>query len=209
MNAARTTSTRSTRLTAYAVVGAPALMALYGGIRLVPGSREPGLGWTTGHALMFAGLLLFAPVFLGLRRLIAPRGTLAGRLAAGTVLGVALTGLVASVVQIGIDLYVGLASATKDEQSRMFERIQAVPGVLETVYKVGPLLFYVGLLALLVAASVGAARTLRWWSPVLMVAGTLASMVDLAFIPLAAACYLIALAPLARLGAAPRTAALA
>lgn len=193
MNAARTTGTH---LTACAVVGAPALMALYGGIRLVPGSREPGLGWTTGHALMLAGLLLFAPVLVGLRRLLAPRGTVAGRLAAGTALGVAFTGLVASVVQIGIDLVVGVASATKADQTRMFERIQAVPGVLAAVYEVGPLLFYVGLLALLIAASVGAARTLRWWSPVLMAVGTLASMADLAFIAPAAVCYLVALSPL-------------
>ncbi|MGW2251904.1 hypothetical protein ACWCXH_17115 [Kitasatospora sp. NPDC001660] len=201
MNASQNPA-RITRLAAYAVVGAPALMALYGGIRLVPGSREPGLGWTAGHTAMFAGLLLFAPVLLALHRLIAPRGTVAGRLAAGTGLGVAFTGLAASAVQIGIDLYVGLASATKGEQARMFERIQAVPGVLAAVYKVGPLFFYVGLLALLIAASVGASRTLRWWSPVLMLVGTLASMVDLAFIPPAAACYLIALAPLVRLGAA-------
>ncbi|MEE1787151.1 hypothetical protein PUR71_30225 [Streptomyces sp. SP17BM10] len=199
MNAPRSagsTRSTSTRLTAHAVVGAPVLMALYGGIRLVPGSREPGPGWTTGHALMLAGLLLFAPILLALRRLLAPRGTVAGRLAAGAALGVAFAGLVASVLQIGIDLYVGVASATKGDQTRMFERIQAVPGVLTAVYEVGPLLFYVGLLALLVAASVGAARTLRWWSPVLMVAGTLGSMVDLAFIPLAAVCYLIALSPL-------------
>ncbi|MQS12725.1 hypothetical protein F7Q99_10580 [Streptomyces kaniharaensis] len=199
-------ATRNARLTSYAVVGAPALMALYGGIRLVPGSREPGPGWTAGHAAMFAGLLLFAPVFLALRRLIAPRGTAAGRLAAGAALGTAFAGLAASLVQIGIDLYVGLAAATKDEQSRMFERVQAVPGVLAAVYKVGPLLFYVGLLALLVAASVGAARTLRWWSPVLMVVGTVASAADLALIPLAAGCYLVALAPLARPAVALRPA---
>ncbi|MEV7021311.1 hypothetical protein [Kitasatospora sp. NPDC093558] len=202
MNTARNTGTR---LTAYAVVGAPALMALYGGIRLVPGSREPGLGWTAGHTAMFAGLLLFAPVFLALRRLIAPRGTTAGRMAAGTALGVAFAGLAASLVQIGIDLVVGLMAADKADQSRLFERVQAVPGVLAAVYKVGPLLFYVGLLALLVAASVGAARTLRWWSPVLMLVGTVASAADLAMIPVAAACYLVALAPLVRLGAAPRT----
>ncbi|MET8623085.1 hypothetical protein ABZW30_04900 [Kitasatospora sp. NPDC004669] len=197
---------RNSRLACYAAVGAPALMALYGGIRLVPGSRAPGLGWTAGHTAMFAGLLLFAPVLFALRRLLAPRGTTVGRLAANTALGTALAGLAASLVQIGIDLYVGLASSTKDEQARLFERVQDVPGVLPVVYKVGPLLFYVGLLALLVAASVGAARTLRWWSPVLMLVGTVASAADLAFIPLAAACYLGALAPLTRPGLAPRAA---
>ncbi|MER7579490.1 hypothetical protein [Kitasatospora sp. NPDC097691] len=190
-------ATQHSRRTAYAVVGAPALMALYGGIRLVPGSREPGLGWTAGHTAMFAGLLLFAPVFLALRRQLAPRGT-AGRIAAGAALGTAFAGLLCSLAQIGIDLVVGLAAADKAEQSRLFDRVQDVPGVLPAVYQVGPLLFYVGLLALLVAASVGAARTLRWWSPVLMLVGTVASAADLALIPVAAACYLVALAPLAR-----------
>ncbi|WP_051830205.1 MULTISPECIES: hypothetical protein [Streptomyces] len=200
--AARSTAGSSTRLTSYAVVGAPALMALYGGIRLVPGSREPGLGWTAGHTAMFAGLLLFAPVFLALRRLLAPRGTTAGRVAAGAALGTALAGLAASLVQIGIDLVVGLAAADKAEQSRLFDRVQGVPGVLPAVYQVGPLLFYVGLLALLVAASVGPARALRWWSPVLVLLGTVASAADLALIPLAAGCFLVALSPLARPAAA-------
>ncbi|MFI8457374.1 hypothetical protein [Kitasatospora sp. NPDC085464] len=198
-------TTRHSRRTAYAVVGAPALMALYGGIRLVPGSREPGLGWTVGHTAMFAGLLLFAPIFLALRRQLAPRGT-AGRIAAGAALGTAFAGLLCSLAQIGIDLVVGLVAADKAEQSRLFDRVQDVPGVLPAVYQVGPLFFYVGLLALLVAASVGAARTLRWWSPVLMLVGTVASAADLAMIPVAAACYLVALAPLARPVVAPRPA---
>ncbi|MFE6055717.1 hypothetical protein ACFQ6N_33665 [Kitasatospora sp. NPDC056446] len=191
-------ATRSTRLTTYAVVGAPALLALYGGIRLVPGSREPGLGWTLGHTAMFAALLLFAPLFLALRRLLAPRGTTAGRVAAGAASATAFAGLAASLAQIGIDLVVGLAAADKAEQSRLFDRVQDVPGVLPVVYQVGPLLFYVGLLALLTAASVGRARALRWWSPVLALVGTVASAADLALIPLAAVCFLVALSPLAR-----------
>lgn len=197
------TADRHPRRTAYAVVGAPALMALYGGIRLVPGSREPGPGWTAGHTAMFAGLLLFVPVLLALRRVLAPRGTAAGRLAANAALGTAFAGLACSLVQIGIDLVVGLAAQDKADQSRMFGNVQDVPGVSAAVYQVGPLLFYVGLLAMLVAASVGARRVLPWWSPALMVAGTVATAADLAFIPLAGACYLAALAPLVRPGAGP------
>ncbi|MFJ8626287.1 hypothetical protein ACIRD3_26105 [Kitasatospora sp. NPDC093550] len=196
-------ATQLSRLTPYAVVGAPALMALYGGIRLVPGSRQPGLGWTAGHTAMFAGLLLFAPVFLALRRRLAPGGA-AGRIAVGAALGTAFAGLLCSLAQIGIDLVVGVVAADKAEQSRLFDRVQEVPGVLPVVYQDGPLLFYVGLLALVTAASVGAARTLRWWSPVLVLLGTVAAGADLAFVPLAAACYLVALAPLARPAAAPR-----
>ncbi|MFG2903639.1 hypothetical protein ACGF13_01015 [Kitasatospora sp. NPDC048286] len=198
-------TTRIARLTPYAVVGAPALMALYGGIRLVPGSRAPGPGWTAGHAAMFAGLLLFVPVLLALYRRLAPRGT-AGRVGAGAALGAAFAGLLCSLAQIGVDLVVGLVAADKAEQSRLFDRVQGVPGVLPAVYQVGPLLFYVGLLALLTAAAAGRSRALPWWSPALVLLGTLATGVDLALIPLAAACYLLALAPLARPAAAPRAA---
>ncbi|MEU9074938.1 hypothetical protein ACFYUY_16175 [Kitasatospora sp. NPDC004745] len=196
---------RTHRLTPYAAVAAPALMALYGGIRLVPGSRAPGLGWTAGHTAMFAGLLLFAPVLVALRGLLAPRSA-AGRAAAGAALGTAFAGLACSLVQIGIDLYVGVVAADKADQSRLFDRVQGVPGVLPLVYQVGPLLFYVGLLALLVAAAAGPARALRWWSPVLMLVGTAASGVDLALIPVAAVCYLAALAPLVRPGTVRRAA---
>ncbi|MFJ6383026.1 hypothetical protein ACIQI7_23880 [Kitasatospora sp. NPDC092039] len=201
MNATRTA--RSTRLTSWAVVGAPALMALYGGIRLVPGSRGPGPGWTAGHTAMLAGLLLFAPLLLALHRRLSPRGT-AGRIAVGAALGTAFAGLLCSLAQIGIDLVVGLAAADKAEQSRLFDRVQDVPGVLPAVYQVGPLLFHVGLLALLTAAAAGRSRALPRWSPALVLLGTLASGVDLALIPLAAACYLLALAPLARPAAPPR-----
>ncbi|MFI6153358.1 hypothetical protein ACIBCA_11755 [Kitasatospora sp. NPDC051170] len=194
------------RRTAYAVVGATGLMALYGAVRLVPGSRQPGPGWTAGHTAMFAGLVLFVPILLALRRVLAPRGTAVGRLAANAALWTAFAGLACSLVQIGIDLVVGLAAADKADQSRMFEDVQAVPGVSAAVYQVGPLLFYVGLLAMLVAASVGAGRALRWWSPVLMLVGTVATAADLAFIPVAAVCYLAALAPLAGFGTRPAAA---
>ncbi|MEV0532252.1 hypothetical protein [Kitasatospora sp. NPDC050463] len=193
------TFTRLDRLTPIAAVGAPVLMALYGGVRLLAGSREPGPGWTVGHTLMLAGLLLFGPVLAALRGLLAPRRP-GGRIAANAAAGAAFAGLAASVVQIGIDLYVGAVAQDKADQHRLFDSIQSRPGVLPAFYSVGPLLFYVGLLALLVAASAGANRALRWWSPVLMLAGTAMTAVDLALIPAAAALYLAALAPLAGLG---------
>ncbi|WP_327677938.1 hypothetical protein [Kitasatospora sp. NBC_00458] len=192
------------RITPFAVVGGPALMALYGGIRLLEGSRDPGVGWLVGHSLMLAGLVLFVPVLVALERRPAPNRTAAGRVAARTALGVALTGLAASVVQIGIDLYVGAVAVDKADQHRLFDGIQSHPGVVPAVYSVGPLLFYVGLLALLVAGAVGRARSLCWWSPVLMLTGTVLTAVDLALIPVAAVCYLVALAPLVGVGGVGR-----
>ncbi|WP_406199587.1 hypothetical protein OH807_17335 [Kitasatospora sp. NBC_01560] len=198
-------STKRDRLTPYAVVGGPALMALYGGIRLLAGSRDPGPGWLVGHSLMLAGLLLFGPVLTALHGRLSPRGA-AGRIAAGTLTGVAFAGLAASVVQIGIDLYVGAVAVDKADQHRLFDRVQSHPGVLPAFYSVGPLLFYVGLLALLTAASVGPARVLRWWSPVLVLCGVAMTAADLALIPPAAVLFLVALAPLAGFGGARRSA---
>lgn len=194
------------RLTPLAVVGAPALMGLYGGIRLLDGSRAPGSGWLVGHGLMFVGLLLFGVVLVALRRGLRPRGT-AGRLGAAAAAGTAFAGLAASLVQIGIDLYVGAVAVDKADQHRLFDAVQSRPGVMPAFYTVGPLLFYVGLLVLLVAAAAGRARTLRWWSPVLMLVGTAMTAVDLALIPVAAVLYLAALAPLAGFAAVRRPAA--
>ncbi|MEV6972896.1 hypothetical protein [Kitasatospora sp. NPDC093806] len=199
-------TSQPTRLTALAVVGAPVLMALYGGIRLLDGSREPGPGWLVGHTLMLLGLALFAPVLAALGRASGPRRTAGGRAGLRAALAVAFAGLAASLGQIGIDLYVGAVAVDKADQHRLFDELQSRPGVLPVFYSVGPLLFYVGLLALLVAASVGAGRVLRWWSPVLMLAGTVLTAADLAFIPVAAVCYLLALAPLAGFGAGRRPA---
>ncbi|MGF1432540.1 hypothetical protein [Kitasatospora sp. LaBMicrA B282] len=167
------------------LIAAPVLVAVYGAIRLVPGSREPGPGWLTGHTALLAALLLFVPVlgWLG-------RGA-AGRVAAG----IGLVGLACSVAQTAIDLYVGAAAADKADQNRMFEQIQAHPGVLPVVYTVGPLLFYVGLLAVAVVAAVH--RRVPYWTPLLLLAGTVAMAASLDLLPLGGALYLLAFRPAA------------
>ncbi|MFC5665468.1 hypothetical protein ACFP3U_21135 [Kitasatospora misakiensis] len=202
MKSTTKSTTTNARLTTVAVVAAPVLLALYGGIRLLDGSRDPGPGWLIGHSLMLLGLLLFAPLLVALERAPGPRRTAAARVAGRAVLGAALTGLAASLGQVAIDLYVGAVAVDKADQNRMFEAIQSRPGVEPLFYSAVPLLFHLGLLVLLVAASVGAGRVLRWWSPVLVVAATVLTAADLAFIPLASVGYLVALAPLAGFGTA-------
>ncbi|MFE4604851.1 hypothetical protein ACFRKE_28785, partial [Kitasatospora indigofera] len=187
----------NSRVTGVASIAAPALLGLYGGIRLLDGSRAPGPGWTAGHLALLAGLLLFVPVFAGLRRLAAPRRP-AGRAAANLAAGLAHAGLLASAGQTVIDLYVGARAADRAEQNQLFERIQGHPGVLPAFYTVGPVLFYLGLLALLVVLAAGRARPVPVWSPVLVLAGTGLMAADLDFITVGAALWLAALAPLAR-----------
>ncbi|MFJ4093709.1 hypothetical protein ACIPYS_19195 [Kitasatospora sp. NPDC089913] len=187
-----------------AVVAAPVLTALYGGIRLLDGSRDPGPGWLVGHSLLLLALLLFAPLLSALGRAPGPRRTPGGRVAGRVALGAAFTGLAASLGQIGIDLYVGAVAVDKADQNRLFEAVQSRPGVEPLFYSALPLLFHLGLLALLVGASVGAGRVLRRWSPVLVAVGIVLSAADLAFLPLAAVCQLVALAPLAGFGRGAR-----
>ncbi|MCX5212343.1 hypothetical protein OG689_24190 [Kitasatospora sp. NBC_00240] len=203
------TATTNARATGVASIAAPALLGLYGGIRLLAGSRAPGPGWTAGHTALLAGLLLFVPVFAELRRLVAPRRP-AGRAAANLMSGLAYAGLLASAGQSVIDLYVGARAADRAEQNRLFDQIQGHPGVLPAFYTVGPVLFHLGLLALLVTLAAGRARRVPVWSPVLVLAGTVLMAADLDLITIGAALWLAALAPLARrTGRAGRPAAAA
>ncbi|MFG2818788.1 hypothetical protein ACGFX4_05110 [Kitasatospora sp. NPDC048365] len=180
-----------------ALLAAPVLLALYGGIRLLPGSRGPGAGWTTGHLALFAAMALLGAGFTGLYRSLAPR-TRPGRLAVGASFGVTLLGLAASLGQVGIDLYVGATVADKAGQHAAFDRIQSHAGVVPAFYSVGPVLFYVGLLALVCAAAV--LRRAPWWSALLVLAGTAVTAATLDLIPLGAVLYLAAFVPLARTG---------
>jgi len=167
----------------------PALMAGYGVVRLVS-HHGPGLGWMAGHLLMLAALVMFGWVIGGLRR--AGRG-----IAANVFAAIAYVGLGAVIVQIVLDLAVGAMSADAAAQSRHFQQIQAVPGVLPLVYTVVPLFFQVGLLALAVVAAVGRSRPAPWWTPVLILAGSALAGLGLDYIPVVGLLYALALAPLA------------
>jgi hypothetical protein len=170
---------------------APALMAMYGVVRLLDGRRGPGFGWTFGHLLMLAGLVLFAWVIAGLRRQL-PRGGVANVITAITAVG-----LCAGIVQIGIDVVVGLVAGDAAAKSHDYERIQAVPGVTPVVYAVVPVFFYVGFFALVAMAAIARPRLAPWWTPVLALAGTVAVASNLDFLPEAGIADLIALAPIA------------
>jgi len=165
-------------------IAAPALIGAYGVARLI--DRQSRAGWTFGHLLMLAGLLLFGLVIVELRRL-APGRT-------GTAFAaIGLIGLAASVAQIGIDIVVGLLARDATDKQHMFHQIQQVPGVQPVVYTVVPILFYVGLLGLTIVAAVANARVVPWWTPVLILAGTVAAAASLDYIPAAGVLYLLAL----------------
>jgi hypothetical protein len=176
-----------------ALIAAPLFAFAYGAIRILDGldgSYGPGLAWTAGHLAFMAALLLFAWLFLWFR-------TLAGRDAlttAGAVAG--LVGVVALLVQFGIDIAVGFAAADRDGMNLLFQQVQSVPGVPFTVYDGLPFLFYVAQLVLMIRLAV--LRVLPVWTlaPVLVYLALPIVWKDL--IPVSALFMLVALLPLIR-----------
>ncbi|MFD7731433.1 hypothetical protein ACFV6F_13740 [Kitasatospora phosalacinea] len=164
------------------------LMAVYGVVRLLPGSRDVGTGWTVGHLALFAALALLGVGLAELRRL-GGRDSAWGRLWLAT----GCAGTAAGLAQAGIDLYANAVSADRAARSEVFDRVQSVPGVQPLVYDVVPLLLYVGLIALLVRLALR--RAAPWWSPALVLLGTLATAASLDYLAVGAALYLLAFLP--------------
>ncbi|MFE9406433.1 hypothetical protein ACFYNY_32525 [Streptomyces sp. NPDC006530] len=193
---------RAVRLTRFSYVAAPALLMVYGSIRLlVEGSREPGAAWITGHFAFLGGVLFFGVLCGGLRRSTLVAAGSVRRRVAWAAWAVALAGVGAAAAQALIDLYVGFRAADKPEMSELFTRVQDVPGVLPVVYTVVPLFLYLGMIALLAAlGGPGVVRPL-----VLFVLGTVAIAANLDFLPLGGLCYLLAFAPLRHRVPGPRT----
>jgi len=171
----------------------PLCFAAYGAIRLVgrsDGHYGPGLDWTSGHVVNLVGLLLFVPALVALRRALPPGR---GRDAA---IAVTFVGVVTSAVQFAVDVVAGLVAVDKAGMNEVTGRFMDVPGVRPVFYVVGPPLLHVGLLALTVMFV--RAGVLAWWSPALVLVGSALTIVSLDLVPVAGACLLVALAPLAR-----------
>lgn len=184
----RTTAT----LVPTAALGAPTLLLLYGLLRLVDGldgDHGPGWAWNVGHTLFLVAFVLFAVLLLGLRRLLrraAPRQRPLTE--AATALGLA-----------------GAAGFLWVILGDLFPRLSDAASLPDPAMALGPLLFQVGILTLLVQAATARPRLLPGWSPVLVLLGFLPIAVNLDLLPLGAALILGGLLPLHRL-AEPRPA---
>ncbi|MFJ7585790.1 hypothetical protein ACIQZO_00010 [Streptomyces sp. NPDC097617] len=185
---------RRAALTRAAFVTAPLCMLAYGLIRLSDPGHGPGPAWTTGHIALLAGVLQFAVILPALHRLTGPGAPAPARLSAGAATLLGLAGSLAVAAQAVIDLVVGLRAADRPEMARLFDEVQSHPGVMPAVYTVGPMLFYVGLLWLLVHLAVQ--RRVSPWRPVMVLLGTAVSAVSLDLLPLGALFFTAALLPL-------------
>jgi hypothetical protein len=188
----------------FAVIAAPLAMAGYGVARLIgrlDDSYGPGFDWQLAHFLGLAGLLLFVPLVLGMRQLVA-----AGP-AREVAVAVTLAGLAASIVQFGADIVQAFLAADRAELRSLQSDFSGLPGVQAAVYDFGPLCFYLGVVAL--AALVAQAGRLPWWSPALLLAAVLLPAVTLDLMPLSGLLMLVALLPLRREPVRPRAGAVA
>ncbi|MEU1388812.1 MULTISPECIES: hypothetical protein [unclassified Nonomuraea] len=176
-----------------AFVAAPLLVLSYGVIRIVDGfdgSRGPGPAWTTGHLAFLAALALFIVIFRDMWRMLGR-----GRIAT-TSLVVGLVGIACAAAQFVIDIVVGFMAADHAAMTVLWEQIQAVPGVSPVVYSVGPALFHLAQLALVIHLAVR--RQVRPWMPVLVLLDVVVPLVSLDLMPVGAVLMLVAFWPPAR-----------
>ncbi|GGM92524.1 hypothetical protein [Streptomyces fuscichromogenes] len=194
---------RRTAMTRTAFIAAPLCMLAYGAIRLSDPDHGPGPAWTSGHVALITGVLLFGVVLPGLLRLSEPTAG-AARLSARTATLLGLVGVAAVTVQGVIDVVVGFRADDRAGMNRLYEEVQSHPGVMPAVYTVGPMLFYVGLLWLVVQLAVQG--RIAAWRPVLVTLGIATTAAGLDLIPLSALLFCAALSPLGRdVSAAPAT----
>lgn len=101
-------------------------------------------------------------------------------------------------VQAVIDLVVGFLAADGEAMSDLFEKVQDVPGVMPAVYTVVPMLFWVGLLALVTLLALFRRGRVPGRSPLLVLAGTVMMAMSLDLLAAGAVCVGLALYPMRR-----------
>jgi hypothetical protein len=169
----------------FSALAAPILLLLYGLLRLVDGmdgAHGPGPAWNLGHTLFLFAFVLLGVVVAGLRQLV-PDTTKRLRI-------VANSATVAGLVGVACFLWVILGDLFPD-----FDDALPVP---DAVQLVGPLLFQLGALTLLVLLATVRPRRLPAWSPALVLVGFVLFAVNLDLIPVGALFVLAGLYPLAR-----------
>ena len=148
-------------------IGGPLFLLAYGLLRLVDGldgSHGPGWAWNVGHAFFLVAFLMF--------------GALVWKL-----LDVSAVAAIAALAGSAAFVWVILGDLFDD-----------LPGLPDPLMVAGPLLFQVGVLALLTILAIR--RVVPAWSPLLVLAGFVLFMVNLDLLPLGALLLLAGLAPL-------------
>jgi hypothetical protein len=169
----------------FSALAAPILLLLYGLLRLadgMDGAHGPGLAWSLGHTLFLVAFVLLGVVVAGLRQLVPDPGAPA-RITANVATAAGLVG-------VACFLWVILGDLFPD-----FDDALPAP---DAVRILGPMLFQLGTLTLLVILATVRPRRLPAWSPVLVLVGFVLFALNLDLIPVGAMFVLAGLYPLAR-----------
>jgi hypothetical protein len=171
-------------MTRFCAVTAPALMLVYGILRWIDGldgRHKGGPAWNVGHTAFLIAIVLFGVLAVGLGRIVRrespSRQPVADVATAATLFGAACF----LWVIIG-DLFAGFRDAAP------------LPGPLELI---GPALFQLGMLTLLVLLVVARPRRLPVWSPMLVLLGFASIAASLELLPFASILVGAGLVPLA------------
>jgi hypothetical protein len=168
-------------------IAGPVLIGAYGIIRIISHHHAPGIAWTLGHVCFGLGMLAFIPVLRMLRRL-------AGARISGAILEwLGYCGIAALVIQAVIDIWVAGISADRTVMNGHYQHIQSIAGVNALVYTVVPVFFYIGFLGLAVLAAVR--HKVGPMAPLLVLTGIALAASSLDLLPVAAACFAVALLP--------------
>ncbi|MEU4163637.1 hypothetical protein [Actinoplanes sp. NPDC026670] len=176
-------------MTKLPLVAAPLAMTAYGITRIIgrlDGRYGPGPDWQIAHLLGLTGMILFIPVILTLRRHITTGRNL--------VTAITLLGLTTTVIQFTADILLALAATDRDALRRLQQQVTDIPGAQLAIYDAGPLLFFLGIVAMATLAAI--TRNLTWWSPATMLIAVVLPAVDLNLMPLTGLLMLAALHPL-------------
>ena len=95
-----------------------------------------------------------------------------------------------------IDIITGLRAANNAAMGAISTQLNSYPfPSLAPFYNIGPLLFQLGLLVLMLQLAVLKPRQIPWWSPLLLLAGFLLLGFDLNLLPIGAIVIGVALMP--------------
>lgn len=169
----------------FAALMAPLFLLTYGVFRYVDGrdgEHGPGVAWNIGHPFMLAAFVCFAAVLIGMRRSVrSPSVRRATATTTMTVLGV-----------------VGVAAFIRVILDDVFPDADGVLPLPSPLHEVGPLLFLMGLMGLMIDVALHEPHRMPVWAPVAVLGGFVAITANLDLLPLAAGLFLAGLLPLVR-----------
>lgn len=180
-------------------LAAPIFLFFYGIAHFVDGldgSYGPGFAWTVGHIMFLLALLTFGVIMIALRqRLVDESAT--HKFIATLALIVGLIGIITFARIAVIDIITGLRAPDNVAMGAISSQLNAYPfPSLAPFYNIGPLLFQLGLLVLMIQLAMLQPRQLPWWSPILLLGGFLLLGFNLNLLMLGAIIIGIALVPL-------------